>query len=425
MKVLLVGSGGREHALAWKLRQSPHLKHLFCAPGNAGIAKLATCVPVKADDIKELVDFALDMKVELTVIGPEAPLAAGIVDAFQKEGLPVFGPTRAAAQIEASKSFAKTIMRRVSIPTGHARRCTDLDSALRGLDEFSPPYVVKADGLAAGKGVTIAETRAEAEAAIRECMDRRTFGEAGDLVLLEEYLQGEELSVFGMTDGRNVLAMQAAQDHKRVFDDDRGPNTGGMGSYSPVPHLGSEIVQEALERVLKPAVAGMAEQGTPYRGLLYAGLVLTEDGIKVIEFNCRFGDPETQAILPLLEDDILLVMMECVGAGLKRKSLKFSEGAATCVVASSGGYPGPYQSGLVIEGLEEAEKEGVLVFHAGTKEKDGRVLTAGGRVLNVVGIGPDPEAATAKAYASLEKIRFEGIHYRKDIAHRVLGRRVS
>ncbi len=425
MKVLLVGNGGREHALAWKLKQSAHLKHLFCAPGNAGIAKLATCVPIKPDDIKELVDFALDMKVELTVVGPEAPLALGIVDAFQKEGLPIFGPTRAAAQIEASKSFAKTIMRRMSIPTGAFKRCTDLESALSGLDEFRPPYVIKADGLAAGKGVIIAQSRADAELAVRECMEKKAFGEAGNLVLIEEYLEGEELSIFGLSDGERVVPMQPAQDHKRINDGDQGPNTGGMGAYSPIPHMPESVIAEALDLVLRPAIHGLAEQGTPYRGLLYAGLIRTDAGLKVIEFNCRFGDPETQVILPLLEDDLLLLMMECVGCGLHRQKLNFAPGGATCVVAASGGYPGPYESGHPISGLDEAAGEQALVFHAGTRQRDGAVVTAGGRVLNIVGVGPDLEEATARAYDAASKINFKDMHYRRDIAHRVLKRSVK
>jgi len=425
MKVLLIGSGGREHALAWKLTQSPHCDHLYCAPGNAGIARLGTCVPIKVDDTKELVSFAHDMKIEMTVVGPEIPLAAGLVDAFQLEGLPVFGPTRAASQIEVSKSFAKTIMRKMNIPTGNAKRCSDLASALKALDEFRQPYVIKADGLAQGKGVVIAPTRAEAEAALRDMMETRVFGAAGDLVLIEEHLSGEEVSIFGISDGHNVVAMEPAQDHKRVFDQDQGPNTGGMGAYSPVPHLPAKLMEEVRSRVLQPAIAGMAEQGTPFRGLLYAGLILTNDGIKVIEFNCRFGDPETQVILPRLADDLLRVMLESVGTGSRRSALTFVPEAAVSVVAASGGYPGEYKTGLPIEGLDEAEKTGALVFHAGTKAQDGKVLTAGGRVLNIVGRGPDLKSATAQAYAAIEKISFPGMHFRRDIASRALGRQVT
>jgi len=422
VKVLIVGSGGREHALAWKLKQSTHCDHLFCAPGNAGIAKIATCAPVKADDIKELVAFAHEMHIALTVVGPEAPLAAGIVDKFQQEALPVFGPTRAAAQLEASKSFAKTIMRKKNVPTGQAKRCHDAASAIKALDEFEAPYVIKADGLASGKGVTIAPTKAEAEKAINEAMVDCVFGEAGNLVLIEEYLEGEEISIFGLSDGRKVVPMVPAQDHKRIFDNDQGPNTGGMGAYSPVPQCPPDIVEETLRRVMVPVVEGLAEQGTPYRGLLYAGLVMTADGIKVIEFNVRFGDPETQVVLPRLKEDLLLLMLECIGTGLRRDRLTFTDDAAVCVVAASGGYPGSYKTGLPINGLAEAERDGAVVFHAGTKPSDGDVLTAGGRVLNVVGTGPDLAGATKQAYAALDKLSFEGMHYRRDIASRALNR---
>ena len=422
MNVLLIGSGGREHALAWKLKQSPHLTRLVCAPGNAGIARLAECVPVKADDIPGLVDLATERKVDFTVVGPEAPLAAGIVDVFQRECLPIFGPNRAAAQIEASKSFAKTIMRRCGVPTAEAKRFHDLAGALAGLDEFKPPYVIKADGLAAGKGVTIAADRKEAETAIREAMEKKAFGEAGNLVLLEEYLEGEELSIFGISDGERIIPMQPAQDHKRVFDDDAGPNTGGMGAYSPVPHMPRDIVQQVLTKVLEPVIRGMAEQETPYRGLLYAGLILTADGIKVIEFNCRFGDPETQVILPRLKDDLLIVMMESVGTGLRRDSLEFTDDAAVCVVAASGGYPGSYKSGRRIDGLELAEATGAHIFHAGTGGGDGEILTAGGRVLNAVGVAPTLKQAAERAYEALDRIKFDGMHYRRDIASRALKR---
>ena len=357
------------------------------------------------------------------MVGPEAPLAGGIVDAFRAEGLPIFGPTRAAAQLEASKSFAKTIMRRSGIPTGAARRYTELEAALKGLDEFEAPYVVKADGLAAGKGVTVAPDRATAEKAIREAMEQRVFGEAGNLVLLEEHLEGEELSVFALSDGKRVLPMPGAQDHKRVFDNDEGPNTGGMGAYSPVPHLPASIVEEAVSRVLQPAVSGMAEQGTPYCGLLYAGLILTRDGIKVIEFNCRFGDPETQVILPRMKDDLLALMLESIGAGFHRDAIAFSDDAAVCVVAASGGYPGNYEKGRLITGLDEAEESGALVFHAGTVEKDSKPHTAGGRVLNIVAVAGGLKEASEKAYAAAERIRFEGMHYRRDIGARALKRR--
>jgi len=420
MKILIVGSGGREHALAWKIAQSPHRTHLFFAPGNAGMAALGTCVPVKADDIRELASFAHDMSVDLTVVGPEVPLAEGLVDEFQREGIPVFGPTRAAAQLEASKSFAKTIMRRKNIPTAEARRFTDTAAALKGLEDFKPPYVVKADGLAAGKGVTVTESREEAADAIHAAMEERVFGDAGNLVLLEEHLEGEELSVMALSDGRRVLMLAPAQDHKRVFDDDKGPNTGGMGAYSPVPQASPELLEEITRLVLQPAIEGMAEQDSPFRGIIYAGLMLTEKGPKVVEFNCRFGDPETQVILPRLKDDLLLLMMEAMGTGIHRESLRFSDDAAVCVVAASGGYPGDYKKDLPISGLKDAEREGALVFHAGTREKEGSVVTAGGRVLNIVGTGPDLGTAAKRAYAAIGKIGFDGVHYRKDIGARAL-----
>jgi len=422
MNILLVGSGGREHALAWKLKQSPHHTHIFCAPGNAGMEKFGTCVAIKSGDIPELLKFSHEMKVDLTVIGPEAPLADGVVDAFHREGLPVFGPTRAAAQLEASKSFAKTIMRRSGIPTAEARRYTDADAAIKGLDEFKAPWVIKADGLAAGKGVTVAQTKAEAEEAIRASLEKNAFGEAGKLVLLEEYLDGEELSVMAVSDGRKVLILAPAQDHKRIFDNDAGPNTGGMGAYSPVPRATPELLTEVHDRILKPCIEGMAEQEAMFRGILYAGLALTREGPKVIEFNCRFGDPETQVVLPRMKDDLLLVMMESIGSGLHRSALKFSDEAALCVVAASGGYPGEYRTGMPISGLEEAEKTGALVFHAGTKSGGDRVLTAGGRVLNVTGTGRDLASAARNAYDAVGMIKFDGMHYRRDIGARALKR---
>jgi len=422
MKLLIIGSGGREHALAWKLRQSAHHTHIFCAPGNAGIAKIATCVPIKSGDIKELARFATDMKIDLTVVGPEAPLADGIVDHFHREGLPVFGPSRGAAQLEASKSFAKTIMRRNKIPTAEAKRYTDADAAIKGLDEFKPPWVIKADGLAAGKGVTVAATREIAEQAIRESLDNNAFGEAGKLLLLEEYLDGEELSVMAISDSRKVLILAPAQDHKRVLDNDEGPNTGGMGAYSPVPTATPELLREVHDRILLPCIEGMAEQDTPFRGILYAGLALTKDGPKVIEFNCRFGDPETQVVLPRMKDDLLLVMMESIGSGLRRNSINFTDDAALSVVAASGGYPGEYKTGIPITGLNEAEKNGALVFHAGTKTDGDKVVTAGGRVLNITATGTNLAEAAHKAYEAAAMIKFDGMHYRRDIGARTLKR---
>jgi len=422
MKLLIVGSGGREHALAWKLKMSRHHTHIFCAPGNAGIAKIATCVPIKSGDIRELAKFASDMKIDLTIVGPEAPLAEGIVDEFHREGLPIFGPSRGAAQLEASKAFAKSIMRRNRIPTAEAKRFTDAGEAVRGLDEFKPPWVIKADGLAAGKGVTVTADRQKAEEAIRDALEKHAFGEAGKLVLLEEYLDGEELSVMAISDSRKVLILAPAQDHKRVFDNDEGPNTGGMGAYSPVPTATPELLKEVHDRILQPCIEGMAEQDSPFRGILYAGLALTREGPKVIEFNCRFGDPETQVILPRMKDDLLLVMMESIGSGLHRDRLDFTGEAALSIVAASGGYPGDYRTGIPITGLDEAEKAGAVVFHAGTRPEGGAVLTAGGRVLNITATGPTLPDAARKAYEAAGMIKFEGMHYRRDIGARTLKR---
>lgn len=420
MRILLIGSGGREHALAWKLRQSPHCTELFCAPGNPGMANLGTCVPIKADDFQGLLAFAESKRIDLTVVGPEGPLADGIVDLFQQEGLPVFGPTKAAARLESSKAFAKMVMQEAGVPTGRAVECRTAQAAIKALDEFAPPYVLKANGLAAGKGVVIAPSKAEAEAAIRTMMVDRVFGDAGDLLLLEEHLAGEELSVFGLCDGRRVVAMQPAQDHKRVGEGDTGPNTGGMGAYSPVPHLPAGIMQETLERVLTPTVQAMAARGTPFKGLLYAGLILTKDGVRVIEFNCRFGDPETQVILPRLQDDLVMLMLGCAGTGVNVDRLTFSDRAAVTVVAASGGYPGDHAKGLPITGIEDAERDGALVFHAGTATKAGRLVTAGGRVLNVVALDGGLDGAARKAFAAMDRIRFDGMHFRRDIGARAL-----
>ncbi len=422
MRILLIGSGGREHALAWKIRQSPHCTELYCAPGNPGIAALATCVAIKADDTAGLIAFAHEHRIDLTVVGPEAPLVAGIVDAFKQEGLPAFGPTKAAARLEGSKAFAKMIMQEAGVPTGRASECRTADAALAALDEFAPPYVIKADGLAAGKGVVIAATKAEAQVAIRSMVVDRIFGDAGNTVLIEEHLAGEEISVFGLSDGRHVVAMEPAQDHKRVGEGDTGPNTGGMGAYSPVPHLPATLMQEALDKVLRPTVAAMAARGTPFKGLLYAGLILTPAGLKVIEFNCRFGDPETEVLLPRLQDDLVTLMLGCAGTGLNVDRLTFSPEAAVTVVAASGGYPGAYENGKPIAGIADAERAGALVFHAGTSMNDGRLVTAGGRVLNVVGRGAAVAEAARVAFAATGMISFDGMHWRRDIGARATGR---
>ncbi len=423
MRVLVVGGGGREHALVWKLRQSPRVREVYCLPGNAGIARLARCVPGDPEDVRAVADFAQEERVDLTVVGPEAPLVAGLVDELARRGLPACGPTAAAAAIEGSKVFAKELMARHGIPTAAYRVFDDPAAAREYVERLGGPVVVKAEGLAAGKGVVVAPGPAEAAAAVEEIMVRRAFGEAGRRVVVEEYLEGEEVSVLALTDGERVLTLPSSQDHKRALDGDRGPNTGGMGAYSPAPVLTPDLAQRVEQEILLPAVRALAAEGRPYRGVLYAGLMLTAEGPKVLEFNCRFGDPETQAVLPRLEGDLADALEAAAGGDLRGVSLSWRPDAAVCVVLASEGYPGPYEKGRPISGLEEAEAMAdVLVFHAGTVRRDGQVVTAGGRVLGVTGLGPTIAAARERAYEAVERIRFAGCHYRRDIAHRALAR---
>jgi len=413
MNVFVIGSGGREHALAWKLAQSPRVEHVFVAPGNGGTdgASRITNAPFNPHSLISA------PRPDLVVVGPEAPLAEGIVDALQAAGVRCFGPTRAAARLESSKVFAKEFMARHGIPTGRAAIFTAYEPALAYLRRSDGPVVIKASGLAAGKGVIVPETPAEAEAALRQIMVERQFGAAGDEVLIEERLTGPEVSLLAFCDGRTVAAMPPAQDHKRVFDGDRGPNTGGMGAYAPAPIAPPALVEELVAAVLRPAVAGMAAEGTPYVGVLYAGLMLTPAGPRVLEFNCRFGDPETQAILPLLESDLLDVLEACVEGALDRVTVRWRDAAAATVVAASEGYPGPYPKGREIAGIADAAAlPGVIVFHAGTRRTaDGRLVTDGGRVLAVTGVGADLRQALDRAYAGIRRIHFEGMHYRRDI----------
>ena len=429
MRILVVGGGGREHALVWKLAQSPRAERIYCAPGNAGIARLAECINLKATDLDGLANFAQAQRIDLTIVGPEAPLVAGIVDRFEARGLPVFGPATDPARLEGSKSFAKDLMVRYGIPTAEYRRFDSEDEAHTYLRDYyanlrpgGDRLVVKADGVAAGKGVIVVDGQEEAHLAVRRIMGDRAFGAAGDCIVIEEYLEGEEVSIMGITDGETVIPMPPAQDHKRVFDNDGGPNTGGMGAYSPVPCAPPTITHEALETVLKPAIAAVRDLGIPYKGVLYAGLMLTPNGMKVLEFNCRFGDPETQAVLPLLESDLLDLLDTAVNCCIDQVQVKWRREAAVCVVAASGGYPGDYATGKLIEGLDRAAAmEGCTVFHAGTREENGQYLTDGGRVLGVTGVGIDIAEAAARAYAGIRQIRFEGMHYRTDIARRALG----
>jgi phosphoribosylamine--glycine ligase len=417
MNVLLIGSGGREHALAWKLAQSAQVKQIFVAPGNGGTHTLAKCenVEISATDGANLREFVENRGVDLTIVGPEAPLAAGVVDVFEAAGLPVFGPTQAAAQLESSKAFSKRFMLRHGIPTGEAGIFDDFDDAVRYLRGIDGAPVIKADGLAAGKGVIVTDSKEEAAATLRSMLLDRRFGAASDTVLVEERLFGREASVLAFCDGTTARLMPAAQDHKRLLDGDVGPNTGGMGAYAPSPALTPEVLAEVEERVLRPALAGMAAEGMPYRGVLYAGLMLTDDGVKVLEFNCRFGDPEAQVILPLLESDLVDVVMACIEGRLAQAEIRWSSEAAATVVMASDGYPVEYTTGVEITGIEDAEAAGCVVFHAGTKWLDGRLLTAGGRVLAVTGLGRSVSEAAAQAYRGVERIYFNEARYRRDI----------
>ncbi len=423
MKVLVVGGGGREHALTWKIAQSPLVDRIWCAPGNAGMAALAECVAVKAEDVEGLAAFASEKKIDLTVVGPEAPLVAGIADVFRARGLAVFGPDREAARMEGSKDFAKRLMLEAGVPTGKAEVFTDFEGAKECVRRGSPPFVVKADGLAAGKGVVIARDDRAAYEALKACFVDRVFGAAGEKVLIEEFLEGQEVSILTFVDGEDILPMAPAQDYKRAGDGDTGPNTGGMGSYSPVPVLSEEDYRRAVEEILRPTARALAARGIRYRGILYAGLILTAEGPKVLEFNVRFGDPETQAVLPRLESDLVEAMLAVVEGRLSGVSLDWKKEACVTVVVASGGYPGEYAKGYPISGLEEAGAlEGVTVFHAGTRlGEGGEVLTDGGRVLNVSALGADFAAARAKAYEAVERIGFRDIYYRGDIALRAVG----
>lgn len=422
LKILMIGGGGREHALLWKMSRNPYVEKMFAIPGNAGMTTIAECVSLDVDDNQALVEFALAKKIDLTVVGPEAPLVNGVVNDFEARGLPIFGPRKEGALLEGSKSFAKEIMRKYGIPTADAVTFTDLKTALDYVSQNEMPLVVKADGLAAGKGVTVCFERQTAIEALKDCFIHRKFGPAGDKVAIEEYLEGEEVSVLVFTDGRTILPMVPAQDYKRIFDGDEGANTGGMGSYSPVPALSCEVYFDIVDKTLRPVIEGMAKEGIEYRGVLYGGIILTAEGPKVLEFNCRFGDPETQAVLPRFESDLLEVMLAVTERNLADYRLNWSEKACVSVVLASGGYPESYQTGFKIKGLREASAvEGVEIFHAGTALKNGKVVTAGGRVLNVSALGDDFAKAREKAYEAIDKISFEGMHCRRDIALRAVN----
>ncbi len=422
MNVLLVGSGGREHAIAWKVAQSPRLTKLYTAPGNPGTAALGENVAIKLADHLAVVRLCRDKRIDLVIVGPEAPLAAGLADDLSAAEIKVFGPSRAAAQIEASKVFSKNFMPRHGIPTARYATFDDIAEALAYLDRVDYPVVLKASGLAAGKGVILPESVEEAKTALQTMLSGEAFGEAGREVVIEERLSGPEVTLMAFSDGVTVKPMIPSQDHKRIFDGDRGPNTGGMGAYAPVPVCPPEMVSELLRIAMQPAAEGLRQEGRPFVGVLYGGFMLTADGPRVIEFNCRFGDPETQVVLPLLESDLLEIALACAEGRLDQVDVRWKGAAAACVVLSSGGYPGEYQTGCPISGLE-AEIPNAVVFHAGTKQVDGKIVTAGGRVLGVSGWGADIRSALAAAYERITAIRFDGMHYRKDIGWRALPQR--
>jgi phosphoribosylamine--glycine ligase len=415
MKVLVVGSGGREHAICWKLKQSPRVTELYCAPGNAGIGKDAECVPVSAEDIPGIVALAQEKAIDLAVIGPEVPLAMGIVDALEAVGVKTFGPNKKCSQLEASKAFTKSFLARHDIPTAKYKEYTDKQALIDDIGIFGWPMVIKADGLAAGKGVVLAENAVEAEAAIEDMMGSRVFGEAGDKIVVEECLRGVEASMLCFVDTNTIVPMEPAQDYKRILDGDRGPNTGGMGSYSPSLVFNDALMEQLRKEILEPTLAGFQADGLDFRGVLFIGLMIGKDGPKVIEFNNRFGDPETQSVLMRLDTDLLDVFEAVCDDRLAEIELKWKPQTACCVVAASGGYPGSYEKGKVITGLDDVDED-IVVFHAGTAfDADGNIVTSGGRVLGVTALGETHDEAREKAYDNIEKIAFEGMQYRKEI----------
>ncbi len=414
MKVLVVGSGGREHAICWKLKQSPKVTGLFCAPGNGGIAQIARCVDAKATDVDGMVKWAKENAMDFVVVAPDDPLALGMVDALEEAGIPAFGPRANAAVIEASKAFSKELMKKYRIPTARYETFTQLDKALAYIEAQGAPIVVKADGLALGKGVVVAATVDEAKTAAREMMEDKKFGPSGSTVVIEECMTGPEVTVLAFADGEHVYPMPASQDHKRAYDGNRGPNTGGMGAISPPPQYTPEIAQRCVDEIFLPTIAALKAEGRPFQGVLYFGLMLTPDGPKVVEYNARFGDPECQAVLSLLDSDLMDIFTACREGTLDQLDLRWKDSAACCLVLASGGYPLDYRKGFPISGLEEAGKSAV-VFHAGTAEKDGQIVTSGGRVLGVTALGDTLEQAIDNAYAAAKPISFTDMHFRTDI----------
>ncbi len=426
MKVLVIGSGGREHAMVWKLIKSTRVKKVFAAPGNGGISELAECLPLGVEKVVDLADFAASSPIDLTVVGPEVPLVHGMVDYFRQRKLPIFGPTKAASRLEGSKIFAKQLMQRYNVPTARFQIFQDLSEALNQLKNSPMPVVVKADGLAGGKGAIVAESREEAIQAVTGMLREHLLGEAGNQVIIEECLQGEEVSVLALVDGSNFILLEPSQDHKRALDGDQGPNTGGMGAYSPVPMASPDLLEEIRSKIFEPIVVGMANEGCPFQGILYAGLMLTAQGPKVLEFNVRFGDPEAQAILPRLKTDFFELLLASMEGRLGEVQLTWDPRACACLVLASQGYPGKYDLGREITGVKEAaELPDTLIFHAGTKREGSRLLTTGGRVLNVAALGETLEEALKKVYQAADRIQFEGRQFRRDIGARALRHAAS
>ncbi len=421
MNILVIGSGGREHALCWKIKQSLKVKKLYCAPGNGGIAQLAECVPIAAEDIDALLEFALSKKIDLTVVGPEVSLVKGIVDVFVQKGLKIFGPSKEASQLEGSKVFSKEFLHRRNIPTAIYKVFDRASEAMDFLNKAQFPLVVKADGIAAGKGVYVCQNLKEAQIAIDDIMVQKIFGEAGDRIVIEECLMGQEASVLAICDGKHFFVLPSAQDHKRIFDEDVGPNTGGMGSYSPAPVVTQKLLDAIITRIIEPAVRGMYQEGIPFKGVLYAGVMLTQDGPFVLEFNTRFGDPETQSILPRLKSDLVEIMIAACDGRLNEIKVQWDSRSCICVAIVSGGYPGKYSNGYQIKGLDEITDVDTIVFHAGTKNDGGIIVTAGGRVLGITSLGNSLEKAITKAYDAVDKIQFDHMFFRRDIGQKALN----
>jgi phosphoribosylamine--glycine ligase len=420
MKILVIGKGGREHALAWKLAQSRDVEKIYCAPGNAGIAKIAETVPIELTDLERMASFALEKKIDLTVVGPELPLTLGIVDAFEDKGLRIFGPNRQASEIEGSKAFAKDFMQKHHIPTASFRIFSDHVDAINFAKSAGYPLVIKADGLAAGKGTVIVGSPDEARKIIENIMVEKIFGEAGKRLVIEEFLSGEEVTVMALTDGERVIPMVSSQDHKRIFDGNKGPNTGGMGAYAPTNVISEKMMKRIADEILEPTISGLAEMGRLYKGVLYTGVIVTDRGPKVLEYNCRFGDPETQAVLPLLETDLVQIFMDIADGYLNIDEIKWKDKSCVCVVIASRGYPEQNEKGRVIEGIQEADSGECVVFHAGTTMQNGKLVTNGGRILGVTSADHTLKGAIAQVYAAIENISFDGMQYRHDIGMRAV-----